>query len=918
MVNGKAAGLVLAGVIALAGAGSIGRAPEARPVFAFAVPSGREELTAVLFAGSLRRFGGALAEAEVWALAPEPVAESVSPPTRARLEGLNVRLLPFRLPDEARTLPLGQMPYAAAAAEERAAGAAETLVWLDSDTLILREPAAFRLPPGKSLAFRPVMHLLIGSRFEAPIDPFWSLIYRACEVPGDHVFPMTTPVDRVRIRPYFNAGQIPVRPERGILRRWRDDFDRIMRGGEARAFFDKDPLYAVFLPQAVLAGAILNRLAPSELAELPADYNYSLQLHARYPEENRARSSEAITTARYDRMQILAETPDWRSTLALAEPFRSWLDGELDILGIRVLLHASPMYGANYFPNRDLFEENGWIPTLAGLAGEIQPCAFLARYGVGPLRPAIKTDRAGAAYPFRAVALVPASSQGSGAPFADLIASPPALEALRSAAGAGIPLLSICSGVRVLAAAGLVRGRRVVGEPKFQAEVEAAGGVFFGQDHPPVVDGPLVTGARDLYYDFANVLALSEAIERRFPRGGGTRPGAFPAVFEKAAALRPDGAEWALNIGGGGSDGFRAVVPAPDGGSVAAGYTFSNGRGDADMLVVKADRSGRTVWARTFGGAGFEYANGLARVAGGYLAVGSTTSFGAGSKDVHVVRLDEDGGEMWSRSFGGPSWDAGAAAAVSGGGFFVAGYTASSGGGEEDFILLRLSPEGSLLWSKTYGGTRSEIAAGMAVLPDGGCVIAGTSGTFGGDNNDFWVVRVDADGQELWRRGYGTAFDGAASARTPFDWCRSLAATPDGGFVLAGMTNSRDIMDALVVKLDGRGETVWTRTLSWGAFYDFGCAVAARPDGSLALAGVVKSASGDNDIVLAGLAANGEPMGSQRIEGRGRDWAGALAVTADGAILAAGQTSTGGMMGSTDAWLARIGRLKPEAGGGKR
>jgi hypothetical protein len=71
-------------MIALAGARLIDRAPESRVVFAFAVPSGREELTAVLLAGSLRRFGGSLAEAEVWAQAPEPDAESVSPPDRAR------------------------------------------------------------------------------------------------------------------------------------------------------------------------------------------------------------------------------------------------------------------------------------------------------------------------------------------------------------------------------------------------------------------------------------------------------------------------------------------------------------------------------------------------------------------------------------------------------------------------------------------------------------------------------------------------------------------------------------------------------------------------------------------------------------------------------------------------------------------
>ncbi len=114
--------------------------------------------------------------------------------------------------------------FAAARAEADALGQTDVLAWLSPNTLVLGEPGDFLLGSGVTFGFRPVHHTLIGSRFDEPLDPFWSLIYELCGVPDGRVFPMETHVDGATIRPYFNSGVLVSRPGRGLMKAWRDRY----------------------------------------------------------------------------------------------------------------------------------------------------------------------------------------------------------------------------------------------------------------------------------------------------------------------------------------------------------------------------------------------------------------------------------------------------------------------------------------------------------------------------------------------------------------------------------------------------------------------------------------------------------------------------------------------------------------------
>ena len=198
-------------------------------VFASTVyPRRGSETNSLLLAESIRSFGGALSRAPIWYFVPD-YGEPLSDDTREQLLALGVALTPFEIEAEVARFPFTGDAEAAAIAESRALGRANALAWLNPNTLVLREPRGFLLPDGKVLGYRPVHHTNVGSRYGEPLDPFWTLIYRFCGVPGDRVFPMRTHVDGEVLRPYFNAGCHATRPGRGLLRAWRDAFLGIYR-----------------------------------------------------------------------------------------------------------------------------------------------------------------------------------------------------------------------------------------------------------------------------------------------------------------------------------------------------------------------------------------------------------------------------------------------------------------------------------------------------------------------------------------------------------------------------------------------------------------------------------------------------------------------------------------------------------------
>lgn len=255
--------------------------------------------------------------------------------------------------------------------------------------------------------------------------------------------------------------------------------------------------------------------------------------------------------------------------------------------------------------------------------------------------------------------------------------------------------------------------------------------------------------------------------------------------------------QWNKNFGGGGSENAFAVIKTSDGGYALAAETTSYGSGGFDFWLVKVDSSGTSQWNKTYGGTSTDEAYCIIQTSdGGYALAGTTASYGSSGYDFWIVRTDSSGNKQWDKAFGGTGDDiAYSMVQTIDGGFAITGSTSSFGSGKEDFWLVKTDSSGNSQWTKSYGGSESDIAKSIIKSSDGGFAITGVS------NGDTWLIKTDSSGNQQWNQTYGGTSAG-------FDQANSLVQTTDGGYALAGVYGG--YQEGWLVKADNSGILQWS------------------------------------------------------------------------------------------------------------
>ncbi|KYK26507.1 hypothetical protein AYK20_03650 [Thermoplasmatales archaeon SG8-52-1] len=254
--------------------------------------------------------------------------------------------------------------------------------------------------------------------------------------------------------------------------------------------------------------------------------------------------------------------------------------------------------------------------------------------------------------------------------------------------------------------------------------------------------------------------------------------------------------EWIATMGGPQLDEGFSVEQTTDGGYIITGFSdsFSSGR---DIYLIKTDSIGKTEWERTFGGAGTSVGNCVKQTTdGGYIIVGFTNIYGAGSSDVWLIKTNNNGIIQWYKTFGGAFWDlANSIELTSDGGYIITGSTTSYGSGSQDVWLIKTDSNGNEEWNKTFGGVNNDIGEEVKVTSDGGYIISGLTGSFGAGQEDVYLIKTDENGDILWTKTIG----GELSEKG-----HSVQQTTDEGYIIAGETLSygtANSYDAWLVKL---------------------------------------------------------------------------------------------------------------------
>lgn len=437
------------------------------------------------------------------------------------------------------------------------------------------------------------------------------------------------------------------------------------------------------------------------------------------------------------------------------------------------------------------------------------------------------------------------------------------------------------------------------------------------------------------------------------------------AGLSLTAGVYAQNIEWQQVLGGTHSEYLCKLVPTPDYGFLIAGSSFSGesgnktgeGKGNLDFFLWKMDESGRMEWQKSFGGSAndFLYSATLTKE-GGFILGGSSNSpksgdkkeDGYGNMDFWLLKLNPEGKEEWQKTLGGLGNDQLQIVRQTPDGGYIVGGSSDSSGPEDDTInsvksqdsygsmdywVIKLNADGEIEWEKTYGGTFRDELKDIAITGDGylvgGNSNSGLSGNKLTDNtgqNDFWLIRTDEKGNEIWQKNYGGEGDENLSG---------ILATANG-FLLAGSsaraqkgqkTNNDGGTDFRVISIDKDGVSLWDNTYDIGK-WDVLVSLSGAGEDEYLLGGYASSETlgrrtdnkGINDFVVIKINSRGESLWQKSVGGTGTDQLKGVVQMRDGGYLLAGNSdskksddkdraSTGG----SDYWIVKLGNENKQA-----
>ncbi len=323
--------------------------------------------------------------------------------------------------------------------------------------------------------------------------------------------------------------------------------------------------------------------------------------------------------------------------------------------------------------------------------------------------------------------------------------------------------------------------------------------------------------------------------------------------FDKKSVQLPLTKRWCRTFGGIANDMCFSVLQTFDRGYIITGWTSSYGAGKVDFWLIKTNSYGIEEWNKTYGGKNYDYGESVQQTTdGGYIITGITNlSFNTGCGDFWLIKTNYKGIEEWNKTYGGTNvdWPHSVQQTIDGG-YIITGVTNSFGAGNEDIYLVKTDSDGNKLWDKTYGGMGQDLGIYVQQTFDGGYIITGATYSFNLYSADIWLIKTNANGDEIWNRLYGDITS---------DSSYSVQQTSDGGYILIGYTYSFSAgkEDIWLIKTDSDGNKLWDRTFG-GINHDGGYSVQQTFDDGYIIAGYTDSFdAGDYNVWLIKTDTNG-------------------------------------------------------------
>jgi len=435
----------------------------------------------------------------------------------------------------------------------------------------------------------------------------------------------------------------------------------------------------------------------------------------------------------------------------------------------------------------------------------------------------------------------------------------------------------------------------------------------------------------------------------------------FKILFIVLVALNVHSQEilWEKTLGGAHAEFLNDAIATPDYGFIVAGSTLSKkagksnkkNAGDFDYYIAKLSEYGKLEHSTTFGGSGTDQLQSIYRTHdGGSILVGTSNSPISGDKtvpnlgqmDIWLVKLDINGNLEWQKALGGLGMDkAELVINTQDGGYLIGGSSASSNyknttytnkdliyksensRGNLDYWLVKLKQDGSLAWQKTLGGKYVDELRSVLELPEGGFIVGGVSNSPQSKDknadskgfNDWWILRLDKDGNEEWQTEYATEGD---------DQLYSIVLTQDNHILVGGnignlsSKGSQTNSDFFVLKLNLDGDEVWNKTFDIGT-QDIMTNLVQNKDGSFLISGYVTTngksigkEEGVEDYMLIKIDQNGEKKWQKSVGSKQKEVLKHSIETRDGGYVLLGTRIKKGGKNNSNFWIVKLKDLDKE------
>ncbi len=296
---------------------------------------------------------------------------------------------------------------------------------------------------------------------------------------------------------------------------------------------------------------------------------------------------------------------------------------------------------------------------------------------------------------------------------------------------------------------------------------------------------------------------------------------------------------WEKSLGGVEDCSSWSVQQTIDGGYIVCGTATSVSPEKTKVSLIKTDAEGDKLWDRTFSDEREGFGISVQQTTdGGYILLGTTGSYG-NSADIWAIKTDADGNNLWDKTFGGAEVDMGSSVQqTTDGGYIICGTKKFYEAGYNGIWLIKTDANGNKTWDVTFGGGENDYGSSVRQTTDGGYIVCGSKYSSARIvNPNIWLIKVDADGNQIWDKTFGGKVWAEGS---------SVMQTQNGGYIISGISNYRNIW---LINVDADGNTLWDKKLgvkgeAWGFL------VQQTRDGGYIVCGTIEPYKGEGSKVM--------------------------------------------------------------------